>query len=108
MKKLALSIPGGPGGSSVNIPDPTSFSDRPVTDLISELISQYVFYLAGLVLLLYLVWGGLEILTSGGNPESLAKGKGKLTHAIIGFVIIFVSYWIIQLLEYILGVTILG
>ncbi len=43
-----------------------------------------------------------------GNEEGVREGKAKITNAIIGFVIIFVSYWIVQILEIILGVNLLS
>ena len=41
------------------------------------------------------------------NPEQAAKGKQAATAAVIGFIIIFASYWIIQLIQLLTGITIL-
>lgn len=60
-----------------------------------------VFGIAGLFLFLYLLWGGFDYLTSMGDPKKAEAGKNKITNAIIGFVIIFASYWIVQLVDYI-------
>lgn len=68
----------------------------------------HLFIGAGLFLFVYLIIGGFELLTSAGNPETIAKAKGKITHALVGFIIIFVSYWLIQILEIVFGITILG
>ena len=42
-----------------------------------------------------------------GNKDEVAKGKKAVTAAITGFILIFVSYWIIVLLEDILNINIL-
>ncbi|MBM3283188.1 hypothetical protein FJY90_02945 [Candidatus Gottesmanbacteria bacterium] len=60
----------------------------------------YVFSISGIVLLLYLVWGGFNYLTSMGDPKKAESAKGKITNAIIGFVIIFVAYWLVQIIDY--------
>ena len=60
---------------------------------------------AGLFLLFYLVTGGFGIMTSKGDPKALDAARTKITTAIVGFIIIFVAYWIVQLLGLILGVT---
>jgi hypothetical protein len=78
-----------------------------IADLINPLLN-YVFIIAGLLLFGYLLLGGFELLTSAGEPEKIKSAQGKLTSALIGFLVIFVSYWLIQILETIFGITILG
>jgi hypothetical protein len=42
------------------------------------------------------------------NPEAAAKGKQAATSAVIGFIIIFAAYWIIQIIETVTGLNILN
>lgn len=76
-------------------------------DIISALL-PYVFVIAGLILFALLIMGGFGYLTSGGDPESVKKAQGKLTSALVGFLIIFLAYWLTQLLEIIFGISIFG
>ncbi len=74
--------------------------DCSLTDLL-DLIFNMINYLlgaAGTIALLFLVWGGLKMLLSGGNPEQVKEAKSTITNAIIGFVIILAAYIIINLL----------
>ncbi len=106
MKQLALNLPG-----NYNIEHPVNFKFNAVGGQIGPVISEllpYVFVLAGLLLGIFLIAGGLELLTSAGDPEGVKKGQGKVTSAIVGFIIVFLSYWIVQLLEKILGINILA
>jgi len=82
-------------------------SDLNIGEIISALL-PFIFTLAGLALLFYLVWGGFELLTSTGDPKRIDEGKNKIANAIIGFIIIFVSYWIMRILETVLGIEVLG
>jgi hypothetical protein len=74
-------------------------------EIISALLT-YIFAIAGIILFVFLIMGGFELLTSGGNPESAKKAQGRITSALIGFLIIFLAYWITQILEVIFGIKI--
>lgn len=67
-----------------------------------------IYTASGVLLLVYAVIGGFMLVTAAGNEEQAGKGKQALTNAIIGFIIIFASYWIIQIIEILTGVTILS
>lgn len=75
--------------------------------IISELL-PYIFTIAGLVLLLMLIAGGFTMLSGATNSEAQEKGKRQITTAIVGFIIIFASYWIAQILQIVFKVEILG
>lgn len=67
-----------------------------------------VYIFAGIILFILMLVGGLIVIAgaSKGEPESLEKGKKAITAALIGFLIIFTSYWIIQIIETITGIAI--
>jgi len=67
----------------------------------------YVLLIAGISMLFLLMAGGLGIMTSAGDPIKIKNGYGKITASVIGFLIIFTSYLIVQVVEKILGVKIL-
>jgi len=76
---------------------------------IGEIISKflpYIFAIAGIILFVFLILGGFELLTSAGDPEKAKKAQRRITSALIGFLIIFLAYWLTQLLEVIFGITI--
>lgn len=76
-----------------------------VGKIISALL-PILFTFAGLLLLLYLLFGGISLMTSGGDPKSVASAKAKITNAFIGFILVFVAYWVVALLGKILGITV--
>ncbi len=43
--------------------------------------------LIGLFALVFIIYGGYLILTSGGNPEQVAKGRSYINYAIIGILL---------------------
>jgi len=97
-----------PSFSSINFDDLENASAPFLTGqtlgyLISILLG-YIFPIAGLLLLLYILYGGYEIFLSTGDPKKVASGKGKITNGVVGFLIIFLAYWILQFLGRALGI----
>src|SRR3989344_1226739 len=65
-----------------------------------------VLIVAGLILLVYIIVAGFKLMQSGGSSEDTGKSKQAITAALIGFFLIFASYFIIQLIEFLTGVSI--
>jgi len=55
------------------------------------------------IVALAVLFGGFQMLFSGGNPETFAKGKKTLMYAVIGYVIILVASGISGILEDLVG-----
>lgn len=66
----------------------------------------YIFIIAGLILFGLLIIGGFGLLTSAGNPEKTKSSQGQIISALVGFLIIFLAYWLTQILEIVFGITI--
>lgn len=75
---------------------------------ISGLISIFLnaaFALAGLILLFFFILGGIGMISSAGesDPKKAEEAKKTITSAIIGFVIVFTSFWIVKLIGKFIG-----
>lgn len=64
---------------------------------------QYLFPIAGLLLFLFLVFGGFQLLTSSGDPKKVEAGRNRITYAVMGFVLLVASYWIVKIVELIIS-----
>ncbi len=67
----------------------------------------YVYVVGGLLMLVILIWGGIGLMTAGGDQGAIKSGYGRISAALIGFGIIFISYFVVQIVEVVLGVKIL-
>ncbi len=92
-----------PGGFQVENPQGFAFNNAGFGEILSQVL-KLAFPFAGLILFFILISGGFQLLTSAGNPEAMEKAKKKITNAVIGFFIIFLSYWILQILEAVFGI----
>jgi len=68
-----------------------------------------VYGLAGIVFVFLLIFGGFSVIIGAGGKDAskVEKGQKAITSAVVGFVIIFASYFIIQIIEVLTGVQIL-
>jgi hypothetical protein len=74
--------------------------------IVSRLL-LFLFPLAGLILFAMLVWGGFEILSSSTQgTKGMEAGKNRITAAIVGFLLLFATYWMAQIIEVVFGIVI--
>ncbi len=66
--------------------------------------ANYLFGIVGALALLFFIYGGVLWLTAGGKAEQIEKGKKVLIGAVIGLVIIFGSWILVQFIMEALGV----
>jgi len=69
---------------------------------------DYIFPLAGFILFGMLIAGGVEMMFGAAGKKSIDSGKQRATAAVVGFVLLFASYWVVQIVEQIFGIDILG
>ena len=107
-----LVLPGGNNGP-INVDNPggfgqgaNSFGADPTLGQIVGTIVKYVMAFSGFILLILIIFGGFTLLTSAGNPDKVKKGQSLLVSALIGFAIIFVAYWLMQIIEIIFGIRV--
>lgn len=73
-----------------------------VGNLINSVLT-FVMLIAALLVFFYLIWGGIEWITSGGDKGKTENARNKITAAVIGIVILAASFAILQLVLYFLG-----
>jgi hypothetical protein len=77
-------------------------------DFFNKLILPNMYIFAGIIFLFLLIGGGVAIVMSSGDSKGTEKGMQTVKTAIAGLLIIFASYWIIQIVQLAIGVPILG
>jgi hypothetical protein len=82
------------------------FSGKSVGDVIGKLFN-YLLPLAGILMFAMIIYGGLTLMLSGGSPEGVKEGTSKILFGVVGFIIVFASFWIIKIVEAIFGIQIL-
>lgn len=76
-------------------------------ELLIATLWKTAFSIAGVITLLYLVMGGITWVTAGGDKANSEKARSQITDAIIGLVIMALSFAIIKFIGFVLGIDIL-
>ena len=58
-----------------------------VGEIISKLL-PYIFTIAGMVALVFLIWGGIRYMTARGDPKAADAARNTITSAVVGLLII--------------------
>lgn len=67
-------------------------------------VLRYIFAIAGILLLVYLLFAGLQFMFARGDPKAVQAAKSKITNALAGFIIVFLAFWITQLFGMVLNI----
>lgn len=97
MDKIALKLPGIP--IPVNNPDKLDtarFSN--LSGFISQLLIVII-YVCVFLAFYYFVWGGFDYIMAQGQKEGIAKAKEKIRWAIIGLVVVLLSFTLAKFLS---------
>lgn len=71
--------------------------------LISNLVGL-LFIVAALAAFFFLIMGGLQWITSGGDKNGLESARNKITHAIVGLLIVAAAWAIMFLIGKFIGI----
>lgn len=90
-----------PGGTGFE-----RLGDLTFPELIQGLIS-IILIVAAIIFFFVLVIGGIRWILSGGDKTATEAARGQITAALVGLVIVFAAWAIVQLIETLFGVKIL-
>lgn len=98
------------GTTTINIGAQGQFSglnNITVGSIVSAIIIL-ILVIAALIFFFMLVLGGIRYITSGGDKGQTEAARGQITAALIGLVIVFAAWAIINLVNLFFGVNILS
>ncbi|MDP3941300.1 MAG: pilin [bacterium] len=85
-----------PGCSIINLPNATG-------TVVSSIVN-FIFVIAVILALGFLVYGGIRWITSGGDKGGVENARNTIIAAIIGLIVVFLAYFILNLvLQFLTG-----
>lgn len=92
--------------TTVDIGSQTSgfFGYTCIGHLVSNLVAA-AFLVSGIIVFVYLVWGGVDYLSSGGDKGKIESAQKRISAAIIGLAIVASSWAIYQILIVFFGIN---
>jgi Zn-dependent protease with chaperone function len=80
---------------SLRLPLFRSTNENSFFNLLANVIN-FLLLIAGIIAFFYVLYGGFMYLTSGGDQTGAQKGRTMIANALIGIVIIFLSYALVN------------
>lgn len=114
MKKVLQSLTslGGLAFASPVFAQPNIGVDQPegfqITDLGALIRSAIAIALivAGILVFVFLVWGGIQWILSGGDKAKTEEARNRITAALVGLAIVAAAWAVMQLVSYFFGINI--
>lgn len=82
-------------------------TDTGINTLITNAIT-IVFIVAAVLVLIMLIWGGIEWVISGGDKEKVANARKRIISALVGMAIIALAFFIVKVVGGIFGFDVLS
>jgi len=93
--------------ADITINQPATVKITEIGTLISAAVGTLLI-VAALITFVYLILGGIQWITSGGDKTAMEAARNKITHAIVGLVIVGSAWAIMALVQNFLGISIIG
>lgn len=105
---LVVSSAHAQGGQPIlNIPQPGTVSVTSIGSVIAGVIGILII-VAAILAFLFLILGGLQWITSGGDKAGMEAARNKITAAIVGLIIVAAAWAVMFLVGQFIGFNILG
>jgi hypothetical protein len=91
-----------PTGYTSGVTVPGTQAALPLGDLLNN-VTNAVFVIGGILLLVYLLFGAIKYMSAGGDDKAVTSAKNMLTNAVIGILIMFVSFFVVRIAGTVLG-----
>lgn len=95
------------GTNPFSFSEPPNFSITSIGEFVAAILSL-LFIIGGILVFVYLVWGGLQWITAGGDKAAHQAARERITGALIGFSIMALALAIVYIAQYFFGVQIIG
>lgn len=64
-------------------------------EVVVQNVTNWILGFIGMVAVLFIIWGGVQYLTSGGNQTQMEDAKTTIKNAVLGLVIAGIAYAIV-------------
>lgn len=95
-------------GCVIDVTDPKGNVAKDIATLncipaIFQLVLHFTFLFAGIAAVFFVLFAGIKFLTSGGDAKQVQGARQSLTYAIIGLIVILLSFAVINLISNVTG-----
>lgn len=100
---LSLSMATPAFAQVIGVGKPAEAKITDIGRLVSTGISVAI-VVSGILVFIFLVWGGLEWIMSGGDKTKTENARNRITAALVGLAIVAASWALVRIIAYFFGV----
>ncbi len=89
--------------ATLGVPQPAQAKITDIGLLLSSGVSLAII-LAAFLVFAFLVWGGIQWITSGGDKTKTEEARNRITSALVGLAIVAASWALVKIISYFFGV----
>ncbi len=104
MNLLSLKLPGGEINPPAGMNIPTG-GEAKLIDILKASVN-YLFIFAIIFALFVIIYSGWLWMTSVGDKQKIASAKQRMTYALVGLIVVFLSFFIINFVTGFFGIDI--
>ena len=95
-----------PGAPDLSIGKPDNVAITNIGTLIKGVV-QGALLVSALLVFMYLIWGGIQWITSGGDKGKTQEARDRITAALVGLAVVASAWAIMLVIQYFFGISIL-
>ena len=88
---------------TIGVPQPEQARITDIGLFLSSGVSLAII-IAGILVFVFLVWGGIQWMSSGGDKTKTEEAQKRITSALVGLAIVAGSWALIKIISYFFGV----
>lgn len=99
-----LAAPAAPD-LSINKPDGVAITN--IGTLIKGAV-QGALLVSALMVFMFLIWGGIQWISSGGDKGKTQEARDRITAALVGLAVVASAWAVMLIIQYFFGIDVLG
>lgn len=106
MNLVTKALAQAPGAPDLSIGKPENVQITNIGTLIRGAV-QGALLIAALLVFAYLIWGGIQWITSGGDKGKTQEARDRITNALVGLAVVASAWAVMLIIQYFFGISIL-
>ncbi len=102
--KLAQAAPAAP---DLSISKPEGVAITNIGTLIKGAV-QGALLVSALLVFMFLIWGGIQWISSGGDKGKTQEARDRITAALVGLAVVASAWAVMLIIQYFFGIDVLG
>jgi TRAP-type C4-dicarboxylate transport system permease small subunit len=106
MSLIQKAIAAAPAAPDLSIGKPDNVAITNIGTLIQGAV-QGALLVAALLVFAYLIWGGIQWITSGGDKGKTQEARDRITAALVGLAVVASAWAVMLIIQYFFGISVL-